>query len=159
MSKPAGATFSKDFTVSHHPCLYHCFSQGSHLTPTHSWMWLKFKIALWRGPVVCPWREPEEQPLVAGMWINMGLREQERLPLCLESEQNLSKKAAQKGKRVQDGFISPPAPSADIHDLVKKIRLLQRLHVVIFKCREKPNVAFIFPSDKLPIAGFTYRTL
>lgn len=60
---------------------------------------------------------------------------------------------------MQDGYISPPMPSADIHDLVKKIRLLQRLHVVIFKCREKPNVAFIFPSDKLPIAGFTYRTL
>lgn len=101
----------------------------------------------------------EEQPLVAGMWVNTGWWEQERLPLCFESEQNISKKAAQKEKHVQEGFVSPPVPSADIHDLVKKIRLLQRLHVVIFKCREKPNVAFIFPSDKLPIAGFTYRTL
>lgn len=91
----------------------------------------------------------EEQPLVAGMWINTGWREQERLPLCFESEQNISKKAAQKEKHVQEGFVSPPVPSADIHDLVKKIRLLQRLHMVIFKCREKPNVAFIFPSDSV----------
>jgi len=57
-------------------------------------------------------------------------------------------------------LFPPSLPfQADICDLVEKIGLLQRLHVVIFKCREQPNVAFIFPSDKLPIAGFTYRTL
>lgn len=59
---------------------------------------------------------------------------------------------------MQGDFV-PPHSLADIHDLVKKIGVLRRLHVVICKCREKPNVAFIFPSDKLPIAGFTYRTL
>lgn len=93
------------------------------------------------------------------MWINTGLREQERLPLCLESEQNIGKKAAEKENMCRVVLFPSLHLQADIHDLVKKIGLLQRLHVVIFKCREKPNVAFIFPSDKLPIAGFTYRTL
>lgn len=45
----------------------------------------------------------------AGMWINTELREQERLPLCLESEQNISKNAAEK-ENVQGGFVSLPPP-------------------------------------------------
>lgn len=50
----------------------------------------------------------EEQSLAAGMWISTEWWEQKRLPLCLESEQNIGKKAAWKEKHVQGGFVLRP---------------------------------------------------
>lgn len=152
---------SKDFMVSHHPLPFF-----SAFTASTSLLLRTGHVSSFKMRCSKIWFSALGKLLVAvstaaaGMWINTELREQERLPLCLESEQNIGKNAAEKENMCRVVLFPCLRLQADIHDLVKKIGVLQRLHVVIFKCREKRNVAFIFfSSDKLPIAGFTYRTL